>query len=358
MPDKINIRYKYCPQLKTYDKFSFKWAANLMFMNEPNYISQVCNTDSFGLRFNSVNTGDFKNQSIFDQETKKEKSIMVGSSSTFGVGASSDEKTIPSILSNNSEYIFYNLGARAFNGMQEIILTELMINKLDSIKKIVLYSGMNDIYMFYNKNFLHEYPGPFYFNKEFLDITENSSLSFSRKILKFLFPNLNIDYKNISVKDTLNTVLLNKKDGRNEKLKSSYPNLTLEEVVSRNIKLWKIFSKSTNTDISFFLPPFLPWCKSKTNYTVEEKDIDNFLTSNQGKNGTFNYYSYLDNIKNDYSKIIRLFEENCKKNNIPFYDCNILFQQKENNDKWLFVDKVHLTDYGNDLVSHYILSKL
>ena len=34
------------------------------------------------------------------------------------------------------------------------------------------------------------------------------------------------------------------------------------------------------------------------------------------------------------------------------------YNTKENNKKWLFVDKTHLTDYGNKIVSDFIKSKI
>ena len=53
-----------------------------------------------------------------------------------------------------------------------------------------------------------------------------------------------------------------------------------------------------------------------------------------------------------------LFKNYCEKYEIKFYDCNEIFKQKENVKKWLFVDKVHLTDFGNNQVSNYIITKI
>ena len=67
-----------------------------MFMNSPNFRSEVCNTDIYGLRFNSklkFNPGN----SIFSQVTDEDKSVMIGSSTTFGVGSTLDKNTIPPI---------------------------------------------------------------------------------------------------------------------------------------------------------------------------------------------------------------------------------------------------------------------
>jgi hypothetical protein len=348
----MNIRYKYCPQLKVYDEIGYRWLPSLMFMNRPNYRSKICNTDIHGLRFNSKNYIFSENSSIFDLKTDKNKSIMVGSSTTFGVGSTSDEKTIPGILSDKKNHV-YNFGGRAFNGFQEIILTEMMINKLKNIKHIILYSGMNDIYMNYNDRFLISDPGPFYYSKTFLKNIEYSDLSFNRKILKLIFPNLDIDYRNIT-KSELFRYLINFKNKKNKDDYFPFPKINLDDIVSRNIKIWKYLSKSMSSKITFFVPPFMPWCKDLSCYTIEEKEITRFINnSSENRNA-----SDFDNIESDYEKIIDLLSETCKKNGIDFFDCNQVFRQGQNKNKWLFVDKAHLTDYGNEIISEFILNKL
>ena len=303
----MNVRYKYCPQLKVYDVIGYRWLPSLMFMNRPNFRSKICNTDIYGLRFNSKQHLDLNNKSIFDFKTEKHKSLMVGSSTTFGVGSTLDDKTIPSILSNKSNHV-YNFGGRAFNGFQEIILTEMMIDKLKDIKNIILYSGMNDIYMSYNEKFLISNPGPFYFSKSFINKMEFQDLSLKRKILKIIFPNLNVDYKHVSRKELIDYLIGNKKNQGNEKY-LPFPRINLNEIISRNIKIWKLLSKSMGTKITFFVPPFMPWCKNRENYTKEEKEIAEYIGNlDEDRN-----MRYLDNIEGDYELIIKLLEKIAKK---------------------------------------------
>ena len=182
---------------------------------------------------------------------------------------------------------------------------------------------------------------------------ENSDLSFNRKILKFIFPNLNIDYRNITKKE-LFRYLINFKSKKNKDYYFPFPKINLEDIVSRNIKLWKYLSKSMDSKVTFFIPPFMPWCKDLSSYTIEEKEITSFMSNLSEDRNKIDF----ENIERDYEKIINLFSETCKKNGIDFFDCNEVFRQKENKNKWLFVDKVHLTDYGNEIISEFIFSKL
>ena len=57
---------------------------------------------------------------IIDKD--KDISVLVGGSTSFGVGSDLDDKTIASNLSKNSDTFVYNFGGTAFNGFQEIIL--------------------------------------------------------------------------------------------------------------------------------------------------------------------------------------------------------------------------------------------
>ena len=334
--------------MKTYDTIGYQWIQNLMFTNTPNYRSKICNTDIFGLRFNH-NNHEFK--SIFEQEIKKEKIAMVGSSTTFGVGASSDEKTIPSMLSINSNYHTLNLGVRAHNGFQEIILFQSLINKIKNLKKIILFSGMNDVYMSYNQHFISRYPGPMYFNKEFLDKMNETDLSLKRRILKFFFPNLNINYRNITKKEIINLIF---KKNINDNFDYNYPKIDLEELVLRNLQIWSHISQSMHIKIIFFFPPFIYWCKKKQDYSSEENQIQQYIN----KNNNFNLQHNYEIIGNKYVEIKNLFKTICDKYEIDFYDCNEIFNDDIIRNKWTFVDKVHLNDYGNSLISKFILSKL
>ena len=46
----LKNRYKYCPQMKEYDKLRKVWLPYLMYFNQPNYSSSIINTDSRGFR--------------------------------------------------------------------------------------------------------------------------------------------------------------------------------------------------------------------------------------------------------------------------------------------------------------------
>ena len=179
--------YELAPQMKVYNELGYKWEPFIMLLQKPNFRSNIVNTDSFGLRFNDQFIS--KNISIFDKKKEFNKKIgtMLGSSALFGVGASSDNFTIPSILSEKTENNFYNLGGRAYSGFQEVVLFNSLINKLENLQTVIVFSGVNDI--FFN-SYIEKYDqilGPIFFNKQFKEAMFASSLDWKKKLVKFFF---------------------------------------------------------------------------------------------------------------------------------------------------------------------------
>ena len=111
-----SIRYKLAPQMRKYDSVRHVWKPFIMFFNEANIKSNVLNLDKFGLRFNDLNNlknldietnNSIFNEKIFSQY--KETAVLVGASTAFSTGASSDTFTISSILSKKTNIHFFNL---------------------------------------------------------------------------------------------------------------------------------------------------------------------------------------------------------------------------------------------------------
>jgi len=350
----MNIRYQLCPQMKIYDQIGYRWLPNIMFNQKPNYKSEILNTDNYGLRFNSKKNS-LKQKTIFETEYKNNNiSVLIGGSASFGVGSDSDEKTIASNLSKNSNTFVYNFGGTAFNGFQEIILFLSLINKLDNLKNIVIFSGINDLYMFSNENFLCDFPGPFYFNKKFLTNMNNSNIGFKRLLLKYFLKIIPLssnenDFININKKDLMK-YLINSNFRKNLKSKIKYPEISIKEVIVRNLKFWKFISLALEINVTFFFQPLIYWCKelcSEEEKLIEySKDLD--------------VLKFIEKFKNidKYQEIKNLFEKECLKNNIKFFDTNEFFKDNSKKNDWLFVDHIHLNNNGYEFLSNFIKEKI
>ena len=53
-------------------------------------------------------------------------------------------------------------------------------------------------------------------------------------------------------------------------------------------------------------------------------------------------------------KFINTTKKISEKNQIKFYDMNEYIEKKKIDNKWIFVDRIHLNDDGYELVSEYI----
>ena len=186
MSKKKSLKYDLAPQSKLYDVMQAKWRPYLMFNQESNLRSDVCNTDIYGLRFNKLKNKK-KSTSIFDNIGKDKKTgILLGNSTAFGEGASKDEMTISSLLTNISNYHFFNLCGRGFSGMQEIINYVILSHKIKKIKKIFVMSGLQDsILPFYipQKDF-DSYLTPIYGQKLFNSYMKKAATGWKKNYYK------------------------------------------------------------------------------------------------------------------------------------------------------------------------------
>ena len=196
-----NPRVKLTPQMSMYDSLGQEWRPFIMYFHTPNVRSSTVNTDELGFRITHFNGCDYSIGG--DEVYSNEVSFIVGGSTAFGVGATSDRMTLPSLLSQKSGRLFLNLGGRAFGASQELILFSQVAHKYPRINSVIIFSGLNELYL---SRFRHSggYFGSFYFAEQFKDAMNQSILSPKRKLLKFLLYPIfgeKIDYKRIRQKD-------------------------------------------------------------------------------------------------------------------------------------------------------------
>ena len=127
----------------------------------------------------------------------------------------------------------------------------------------------------------------------------------------------------------------------------------MEKNYEKNLKIWNILSKNLGFKTLFVLQPFFQWIDK--NPSIEEQKIFEELK----KNNSQKVISSLMSIKKEnYNEAIIFFREVCKKNNISFLDMNKIISQNEPINKWLFVDSIHLNDYGYEFIAKNILNYL
>ena len=337
-----NIRYKLSPQLKIYDEIQNDWKPYVMF-KQPSYIdNNVIKTDSFGLRY----TVEKKNQisyTLFDHKKKKEgkKQIaVIGGSTAFGVGASDNSNTISSNLASISNDEIFNLGFRAFNHFQELIMFQQVLHKFSNLKTVVLFTGFNDIFLSKYIEYFDENNVPFYFESEFNNRMNYPMNSFLRKLLYNILPKSSsrrINWINDSKKLIFKKIFSN----HSESLKNVKTD-NWKKKYEENFKIWKILSKNLNFKIVFVLQPFINWIQK--GLSKEEQLIQEELKKNNSEKvvKTLNLIK-----KNEHTDTALFFKKICENNNFKFVDMNQIINDKTYQNKWFFVDSLHLNDYGS-----------
>ncbi len=347
-----NLRYKIIPQMKAYDTLGWEFLPHIMFTQSPNFRSKIINTDKRGFRFSSK---IIKND-IFENRKKRETILFIGGSAAFGVGASKDSRTIPGILEKKSKYNILNLAGRGYSGFQESIslISNLKELKKHKIKKIIVFSGINDLYL--SSFFSVRYPGIFYFNSDFIYAMNNSFFSIKKKILiKILnfflgFQNdiNNYDFRKLD-KSNILKFIFSRKSRKKLFLKQEYVRLGLNEIIDRNLTVYKSLEKIFNCKVEFVFQPVLRMCKIPSNEEKKLLEYSEFYFAEQNKQ--LNRFLSL----RLYKKYSSLMEKISTKNKIKFLDINKLLKKRDLKSQNLFVDNVHLNDNGNEVISDYIL---
>ena len=203
----LETRYNIAPQMKEYDKIGNIWIPYLMYFHTPNYSSGVVNTDSRGFR---VVYKDSKRISDFKGIDGQSVCLFVGGSTAFGVGATDDRNTIPSVLNAITDNTWLNFGGRAFSSTQELLLFMFYHRYIVNTKKIVICSGVNNMILHY---LCREYPrdiGLFFFWNQYKQRMNAMPMTLKRKTAILIAQSLfgsSIDYSSLSRKELFGIVL-------------------------------------------------------------------------------------------------------------------------------------------------------
>ena len=347
-----NARSKLIPQMVTYDKLGLSWHPFLMYFHTSNFSSAHVNTDELGFRYTRFKDKYFSAQTppFFFEDC--DISFIIGGSTTFGVGSTSDDLTIPSLLSKQSGGAYINLGGRAFVSSQELILFNQVAYKFPKIKSVIIFSGLNELFL--SRRSLGGYFGNFFFGKQFNEAMNHYSLSKKRRVLKnILFPfcGENLNYRDIDIISLFQyffaSTLKKSTQLSVDKLEKLDVDFALQQM-SKNLFILKKLSESFPFSLKFVLQPFPGWFDKIL--SPEER----LLFAHLDGLDVNNHLSLLT--KDVYLEYSSKIKELCERLNIKFFDSNKLIANSPAAKDWLFVDRAHLTDHGNAVVANLLNS--
>lgn len=312
------------PEMIAYDKMpTAAFPPYTMLSNPQNYHSEIINTDRYGYR-KTLHQGELKG---IDSLRKNDAvSIVVGASTAFGVGASSDSKTIASLLHESTGKAWLNFGIRGAVSIQEYISLILRINEFSRVENILLISGINDLYRnlsdsessIYDKRFSYQNDYFSYFSARRIAYAYFKSLFTRRTVNQILNPD--------EVITEIGDFALDKS------------NETFERQYDRNFSLYAALSKQIGCSITFGFQPFYHVAK-KQGTTRETEAIERTELMQADTPWLVVKNRIVENIGFASDVLKKL----CKLNNINYIDFNECFDEPVD----YFVDTVHLTDAGN-----------
>lgn len=310
------------------DDGKINWLPYIMYFHPYNYRSPVINTDSRGFRYSDARGERY---SVGDCSHLSRCRVIAGSSTVFGIGASADSHTLASRLTENeaSGAPWINFGGRSFNSTQEMILFSLNRHLLPKVDEVVLMSGFNDLGLARLPARLRQDHGAFFMGNAFQNAMERAGSSrFSR--------------------------WLSRKD---DKAQDDVPTLEAQiayavGLTRRNLANWAALCADMKAPLTFVLQPLANWVRSRGS---QEEQL---LFEEREKQGGF-AQQYGDILTQAAYKTYRdRLAAVCHELDIAFIDLTPAIQAVITDDFWLFVDRIHFTDAGHDLVARILLEQL
>ncbi|RZS30532.1 hypothetical protein EV193_11652 [Herbihabitans rhizosphaerae] len=336
-------RKRLIPEIECYEEFTtgdIRWLPYVMFFNRTDFTSSALNTDSAGFRVTHGPAGPASLDALPDGPVN----VLLGASPAFGFGSSSDHKTISSFLSNGpSGTPWLNFGAPALNSTQELILFMLHRHELPQPRDVVVFSGLNNLITAGLPNSDKGY-GQFFFSGEFftqLGVPEMAHPQWGQSALARVAEKVGLRGKRAEPEPKTPSV--------EERIDIAIRNLRRDLDVLRDVVT------PTGARLHFALQPTLPWTGKP--YSTEEKLLIEADEKDEERAAMWALFNAAVDpaVHKEYAGLIEKF---CADRDIPFIDTNKAVAEKVTAEQWIFFDKVHLTDDGNELVAAIITAEL
>jgi hypothetical protein len=320
-----------------YEDGKLRWLPYVMFFHPAHHRSVVANTDRLGFRVSSNGSDEAM---VAGPWRAGPVNVLVGGSTTFGVGSTTDAATVPSRLWSTyaTEHAWVNFGGRAHNSAQELINFLLHRHLLPEIRNIVIFSGLNNLGLARLPARMRGEHGAFYHCAEFNDIM----YEIHRPPRPFALSQLLRRERNEPA-------------ARND-LPPVPPAAKLVEIAAhltlRHLGGWRLLADALGATLSFVLQPLATWVRDRPAPTEQLlfAELDEVFSFSQA------YGDILPpEVGRDYAAALRA---GCEKLGIPFVELSPLLADAVAPDDWIFVDRAHLTDLGYDVVASLIARHL
>ena len=335
-----NRRYELIPQMQAYDQLRSSWVPHLMYVNEPDFRSDVCNTDEHGFRLTH------KNDEVLDfqkfQQTTGRKAVLCGASTVFGTGATSDSATMPSVLNRDSDTTWFNFGGMAHTSTQELLMYLLFRPKSECV---VLFSGINNLAIHAWSPYFSEVYGSI-FNQSLFQILNR--IDGHGQYLKYLSTRL-LDRFVRRLRGLVPFIPQDSDMVLSADLDMRYQSSI--EILARDLDVWVMLRDQLGFSLTFVLQPISVWMSK--NLCPQEQELIGQLDESGRRQWGESGGELQRYMSDSYPRYRSDTQQLCERRGIKWVDCNQMLPDEG----WLFVDRTHLTDYGQELAAEVIKSE-
>lgn len=326
----LEARNKLVPQMADYDRIGDQWVPYLMRFDRPSRNFGPVSTNGLGFRITLDKEG--RELRMDGQGASEYRGVVLGASSVFGVGATSDAHTIPSVLNRTTSGLWLNFGGRAFNSTQELILLQLFLPK--ELDRIVVFSGANNITL----AFLTDYPSPVYNSFFFQTMFERAMRQTvgGNNGMKDLAVNLMKRFGRRFIPERLSVPARSTLDDHYDQMLTCF---------RRDLRVLAALASGLGAQICFALQPLATWIDKSL--SPEEEQL--FRILDEMSMDWQVLAKYIGDVRDRYFNDI---VETCAELKVPFANLNLAPDFSDSD--WLFVDRVHLTDRGYALASELL----
>jgi hypothetical protein len=307
------------------DAGNVNWLPYVMYFHPFGYKSKTVSTDEIGFRYSEARG---QRHSIANLGEHKSVRLIAGSSTVFGIGASADRHTLASRLTENDDRSapWLNFGGRSFNSTQELMLFVLHRHRLPKVEEIVLFSGFNNLGLARLPPPLRMEHGAFFLCREFFDAMGKKKPSmFSSWFRRSIDP---VESKLPTMQEQLDYAV---------------------DLSLRHLDVWRALATDMGAKLTFVLQPLANWVRPKGSPEEEQ------LFADLEKAGRFSetYGDILE--RENYLAYARRLQEGITTMGVSFFNMAEQLAAAISPEQWIFVDRIHFTDQGHDLVSKLLL---
>lgn len=336
-----SARAELTPQMLKYaerfdDRGEIRWVPYLMYFHPADYHTDVVNTDPLGFRLSHGPSGE--DASAGGNVPDAPVRLLAGSSTVFGIGATNDAATLPSRLwsKHAPSAPWLNFGGRSHNSTQELLLFALYRHLVPQVDEIVLFSGFNDLGLSRLPASMQGDNGAFFNCVEYFDAM--ATLSTRPKKASHGFG-------------------LGSRHHVPKPAPEPVPDLPEQiaravELTTRHLATWRLLADGMGARLTYVLQPLATWIRDQP--SREERRLFAELDAISDFGRVYGDIASRDSWR-AYAAALR---EGCAAVGVPFVDMNSLLADAVDDDDWLFVDRIHFTDEGYDVVAALLAESL